>query len=111
MDVFFRTSKLQKDCSDTKRCDRRWGPQNGKKIRQRLAELAAAETVAGLMKLPEARCHLLKGNRADQFAVDTKGGKRLVFEPAHDPVQRTNDGGIDLTRITKIRILEVVDYH
>lgn len=36
---------------------------------------------------------------------------RLVFEPAHDPVPRTTDGGIDIDRVTAITIMEVVDYH
>jgi len=34
-----------------------------------------------------------------------------VFGVANDPVPRREDGGIDLERVTAIRILEVVDYH
>lgn len=111
MEILFSTSKLQKVCNSAKETDREWGQDNGKKVRQRLAELAAASCLADMMKLPQARCHALKGDRAGQFAVDLKHPKRLVFEPAHDPVPKKADGGLDLTAISSVRILGVVDYH
>ena len=74
-------------------------------------ELRAADTLADISTLPPARCHQLSGDRAGQFAVDVRHPFRLIFEPAHDPVPRKEDGGIDLTRVTAIRILEVTDYH
>ncbi len=36
---------------------------------------------------------------------------RLGFEPASDPLPRKEDGGLDLTRITAVEIVEVTDYH
>lgn len=74
-------------------------------------ELRAADTLADISTLPPARCHQLSGDRAGQFAVDVQHPFRLIFEPAHDPVARKDDGGIDLTRVTAVRILEVTDYH
>ena len=74
-------------------------------------ELRAADTLADISTLPPARCHQLSGDRAGQFAVDVRHPFRLIFEPAHDPVPRKEDGGIDLPRVTAIRILEVTDYH
>ncbi len=74
-------------------------------------ELSAADTLAEISALPSARCHQLIGDRAGQFAVDVQHPFRVIFEPAHDPVPRKEDGGIDLTRVMAIRILEVTDYH
>lgn len=74
-------------------------------------ELRAADTLADIGTLPPARCHQLSGDRAGQFAVDVQHPFRLIFESAHDPVPRKEDGGIDLTRVTAVRILEVTDYH
>ncbi len=74
-------------------------------------ELRAADTLADISMLPPARRHGLSGDRAGQFAVDVQHPFRLIFEPAHDPVPRKEDGGIDLARVTAIRILEVTDYH
>jgi len=74
-------------------------------------ELRAADTLADISTLPPARCHQLTADRAGQFAVDAQHPFRLIFEPAHDSVLRKEDGGIDLTRVTAIRIVEVTDYH
>ena len=87
-----------------------WG-QNARKVRQRLVELLAADTLAVVARIPSARLHALKGERTGQFAVDVKHPFRLIFEPAHDPIPITDDGGVDLERITRIRVLSVEDYH
>ena len=89
-----------------------YGLQKAKKIGQRLYELSAAETLADLSHLPPQRCHLLSGDRADQFAVDTIHPYRLIFKPEQHPIPTLSDGGIDRTQITAICILEVdIDYH
>lgn len=56
-------------------------------------------------------CHQLHADRAGQFAVHLCGQVRLVFAPANNPLPTASDGGIDRTRVTKIEIKEVVDYH
>lgn len=47
----------------------------------------------------------------EQFAVDLKHPKRLVFEIADNPVPRKPDGGLDLASVTSVVVVEVVDYH
>jgi proteic killer suppression protein len=47
----------------------------------------------------------------EQFAVDISRNERLVFEVADDPIPRKPDGGIDLERVTEIRVLRIEDYH
>ena len=61
--------------------------------------------------IPDARCHELKENRKGQFAVDVSGKERMIFIPNHDPIPKINDGGMDWTRITEIKILSIEDYH
>lgn len=111
MEIRFRSGKTQKCCSSEKECNRKWGSANGKIIRRRLADLEAAETLADVFALPQARCHELTENRRGQFAVDVKHPFRLIFQPANNPIPRKEDGGIDCTRVTHIEIIEVVDYH
>jgi len=43
--------------------------------------------------------------------VDIEHPFRIVFEPGHNPVPKTEDGGIDLTQVTAIEILSIEDYH
>jgi len=111
MEILFKSSRIQKACNSDRESVRAWGPLNARKLRQRLAELHAAETMEEMRKLPAARCHPLKGNRAGQFAVDLVHPFRLVFEPADNPIPKKDDGGVDLEKITAITILSVEDYH
>ena len=80
-------------------------------IRARLGVLKNAKTLSDAPKTRPDRLHQLKGDRDEQFAVDLVHPYRLVFEPNHDPVPRTADGGIDLEQVTAIIVLGVVDYH
>ncbi len=111
MQISFCKKNLQKASNSEKESNKKWGRSRGRKIRQRLAELAAADSLADVSRLPPARCHELRGNRKGQFAVDAAGRMRLIFRPDHNPVPRNESGGIDLSKITKIIILEVTDYH
>ncbi len=111
MQIYFKEKKLQKACESKRLSDKRWGSDNAKKIRQRLLELKAADTLADVSKLPPARCHDLFGDRRGQFAVDVKQPYRLVFEPADNPVPLRPDGSIDKSSVRSIQILEVENYH
>lgn len=66
MELQFKNRKLQKLCNSEGESNRKWGDQNGRKIRQRLGELAAAETLADMRMHPGARLHELKGDREGQ---------------------------------------------
>ncbi len=110
IEILFRTRKMEKACSSEKESKRTWG-KSSPVLRQRVAELAAAETLADMTLLPAARCHQLKGDRVGQFAVDLKHPHRLIFEPVNNPLPRKEDGSVDLEKITTIYVLEVVDYH
>lgn len=77
----------------------------------RLAVLRATSSLDLVPVKPPERRHLLIGDRSGQFAVDIDQSYRLVFKPNHDPIIRTEDGGIDVTQITAIKITEVIDYH
>ncbi len=55
--------------------------------------------------------HQLRQDRDEQLAVRLTGKMRLVFEVANVPIPRLPDGGLDLSAVTEIEIIEVVDYH
>lgn len=111
MNVFFRSGKLKKECEDFRLLVKRHGDQRAQRIRRRLGELKAARTLEDMRTLPQARCHELRQNRADQISVDLDQPYRLILEPAHDPVPRRPDGGLDWSAVTSIRILDIEDTH
>ncbi|MBI1903069.1 MAG: killer suppression protein [Planctomycetia bacterium] len=110
MDVSFANSKLQKLCNSEKKLRGEYGPRMGALIQQRLADLAAAATLATMRQLP-GRCHELKGDLKGHFAVDLVHPDRLVFRPFHHPLPMLADGGLDWSRITSIEIVGIGDYH
>jgi plasmid maintenance system killer protein len=111
MEVSFATRKMQKACSSDKAMRRRWGAALAQRLQQRLAELAAAGSLADLSRLPPARCHELTGDRAGQLSVDLTHPYRLLFAPDNDPIPRKDDGGLDWTKVTKVVVLEICDTH
>lgn len=111
MEISFKTTKMQKTCKSEKASTREWGPIGGAKIRQRLAELRAAITLADMSTVRAANCHPLNGDRTGEFAVNLKHPFRLVFDIANKPIPKKENGEIDLPKVTAVRIIEVVDYH
>lgn len=89
---------------------RKYGPDNAKRIRRRLDDLAAAPNLETMRTLP-GRCHELTGDLLGLLALDLKHPSRLLFEPAHDPVPTKMDGGLDWAAVTAVRMLKVEDYH
>ena len=110
MEIVFSSRKLEKLCNDSKIMTKTWGPIQAKKLRQRLDELRAASTLETMRNLP-GRCHELLHDRAGQLSLDLEHPYRLIFEPANDPVPRKQDGGLNWTAVTAVRILGVVDTH
>ena len=111
MNISFSSKKLQKFCNSKKESTKKWGLSRSKRIRQRLSELHAAETLADMSHLPPARCHELDGPRKGQLAVDVSKNCRLIFKPDCVPVPKKIEGGIDWGKILDIKVLEIEDYH
>ena len=111
MEISFRTNKLQKTLNSQNALRKSYGDKLARSLMIRLAVLRNARTLSLVPTTKPERRHLLKGKRKGQFAVDLDQSFRLVFEPNHNPVPRSEDGGIDLERLTAITIIEVTDYH
>jgi proteic killer suppression protein len=111
MEINFSSRTLQKVCNSEKEMRTKFGKPLAERLQQRLAELKAAETLEDIRWLPPARCHELSQDRKGQVAVDLVQPKRLIFEPDHNPVPRKPDGGLDWPHVTRIRVIEIIDYH
>ena len=77
----------------------------------RLTQLQAASCLNDMKVIPGTRFHQLEGKRKKQFSLDLKHPFRLVLEPFCDPIPYTDKNEINLEKISKIMIIEVVDYH
>ncbi len=114
MDITLKNKKLQKSCNEGAQLERTHGALRAKKIRLRLKELRAAISLMDLwppMSGP-ARCHeLTEGKGSGQLSVDLDHPYRLIFVPDHEPVPVREDGGLNWSRVTAIKILGVEDAH
>ena len=111
MIIVFRSRKLEKTFSTEENLTKAYGARMAKAVMIRIAILRRAQSLEMVPSVPPERRHQLIGRRKGQYAVDLVHPHRLVFEPANEPLPQTEDGGIDLTRVTAIMILGVVDYH
>ena len=109
--ISFKTAKLQKICSVEREMQKQLGPVMAKKLRQRLMELKAADTLADISHLPPPRCHELTNDRAGQFSVDLEHPYRLLFIPAENPVPLREAGGVDRNQVREIEIIGIEDTH
>ena len=110
VEVGFKKRKLAEALGSDEEMLKKYGRRMAEVLRNRLAVLKAAANLAAVPTDRPVRRHLLKANRAGQFAVDLVHPRRLVFRP-NAPVPRLQDGGIDTERVTAITIIDVVDYH
>jgi len=111
MELYTGDSDIRELCDDPDLMRRRYGTATAKRPQKRIMELLACETLADMKLHRGARLHLLHPHEDGCFAVNIDGAYRLLLRPARDPVPLLADGGIDLSQITGVTLLEVVDYH
>lgn len=109
MKISYKDRKLQSLCESSRDADRKLGADSARKLRGRLADIDAAAHVDELPRLGNP--HPLTRDRKGQFSIALSGGKRLVFQPDHEPVPAKQDGGIDWAQVTSVTIVYIGDYH
>jgi hypothetical protein len=107
MELIFAGEELRHSMESARASTARWGRTCGAKVHQRMAELAACETLAVVASLPALRLRQILGEKPARFAVSVPPLHELVFEVASDSMPAARDGSPDYSRITIIRITEV----
>lgn len=98
MIIEYSTKKWRKICTEPTVAKKRYNSEMAIKISQRIDELSAASSVEEMLKYHIGNCHSLKGDRAEQYAVNLVQPYRLVFTKKDNEIQIVN-------------IIEIVDYH
>ena len=111
MIITFKTRKLKNIHDSSRDIFRVYGEVRGKAIMNRMSVLKAVTCLEEVPVVKPCRRHELSHKRKGQFAVDITRNYRLIFEPNNNPLPLRKDGGLDLWKITEIKILEVEDYH
>lgn len=79
MEIRFRTRKLQKQYQNSREAEKVYGPEVARKYIQRINILKQVRDVNEVCALPGLRCHSLKGNRKERWAVKLTGYYRLIL--------------------------------
>lgn len=109
LDILFSNAREAALYNDFKKLRIKYGDKRAKLIRRRLDELHAANTLQDLQGI--GRCHEWDEDQDFTISIDLDGPFRLLFVPAHDPIPRKSDGGLDRARVLAIRIVGIKDPH
>ena len=109
MEVQFSSEKLKKVLSDEKLITKYYGKQCGNLIMRRLSDLRNAANLGELRFLP-GKWHSLSGPREGQWSAHLVEPHRLVMQ-AIGRQPSTEDENVDFESITKVKVIEVVNYH
>ena len=110
MIIRFTNQDFENECNNMKLLRKRQGEHRAKKIRQRLDDLRAADTLEDMRSLP-GRCHELVGDRRSQLSLDLDHPWRLILVPADYPPALKPDGGIDWKNVRIVEIHGIEDTH
>ena len=98
MQVEYKNSAIKKICTNASAASKKYGSEMAEKIQLRIDQITAADSVEQMIRFNIGRCHKLRGDRKEQYAVDLVHPQRLIFEKHGSEIQIAN-------------ILEIVDYH
>lgn len=110
MEIRFATPSLETLCRSEQGRIRRWGPQAGRRIGQRMDEFRAARSLADLRNAP-GHHHELKWDRRGRLAVSVAGKLRLIYRPVVDDRPVGQAPGLDWTQVTIVEVLSVENYY
>ncbi len=111
MDILYRNKGIEKACTEQKEAVKRYGPNNQKKLVQRLGEIQAANNLETVLKLPAARCHPLSGDLKGLWAVDLAHPFRLLFRLVNPDGTDIEEKDILPALVVAVRIWDIKDYH
>lgn len=113
LSIEFASRKLAKQFNSQAELLKAFGQKRAKRISVVMTTLRAAPNL-GIFYPPYSpphRCHALTGNMKGKLSLDLDGPYRLIIEPAMNPPPAREDGGLDWSQVTAIRILGIEDTH
>lgn len=98
MKIEYNSKSIEKVCTNATVAEKKYGLQMAEKIQMRIDQIKASDSINQMIQFHIGRCHLLRGNRKNQFAMDLVHPYRFIFEEKDNEIKIAN-------------ILGIVDYH
>ena len=104
LEISFNTEGLKDVCIDGALADQTLGPAAAEALRNRLADIRAADNVYDLLAgQPAAGMH----DGAECFRVNLVADACLIFVPSHNKSRVDAQGAVDWARVRRVRIVAV----
>jgi plasmid maintenance system killer protein len=108
MEIAFKSKKLEKRLTVPSELQRFYGTF-AKAITLRINEFRSTGSLGTIKNRHHA--HKLRAELDGCISVNITANYRMLFKPNNDPLLLKADGGIDLDQVTKILIINIIDYH
>lgn len=82
-----------------------------KKIKQRMRQLKSANNLSVIASLPALRLHPHIGKNKGIWSIDIQKNWRILFKIDQNPIPTLEDGGVDIKKVTIVRIESISDPH
>lgn len=103
MIVAFQTEKLRRICEDDTVATAQLGAPVAAALRERLADVRAASTIDELL-VGRPR---LSGQKGELLTLDLGTDAKSVWTVNHVPQRMNEDGLVDWTRTTRVRLIKI----
>lgn len=107
MEIAFRTKYLRDLCESEQKATRFLGQTLAGKLKRRLADLRAAETLADAGSVVTFR--EVGRARPRHMALNLSTGSTMTFRANHSTVPRLEGGEMDHANVTRIKILSITN--
>ena len=98
MQIVYKNKGLERVCTIAQEANKKHGQRMAEIIHLRIDQIVAAASFEELIRFRIGGCHVLQGNRREQYAMDLVHPFRLVFVKCCSTIQL-------------VRIVEIIDYH
>lgn len=104
MELAFETKSLRDICEREERAQRELGKKIARRLRSRLADLAAA---AHGLDIPAGRPRRIRVKGQPCISVELADGAHIVFCANHDKIPVVESRRIDWSKVDRIKILKI----
>ena len=111
MEISYLDVRTKEFLTNPSKVQRKYGSNVRKALAQRLDWIEDAHNQDNLIRDYPGKCKELTGRLKGHFSMRLDEKWRLIFIPNYESPPRKPDGGLDLQKIEKVKILEIDDYH
>lgn len=104
VNLAFETLAVRTHCECQSKAERAFGIRVASSLRERLADIRAADAVTDLIA---GKPREIEGGRQRRYAVDLASGYRLVFCANHNRIPANEANRVDWSRVTRVKILKI----